>query len=261
MVGIVAGALGAGIGKAAGRASDIAQGYIDDGRKLDLQTELTKLDEEKQLRIDEIKRMRDRNDIVPNAMAKAEAAPIIAQGDAVAAPIKAEGDAKAQVVKTNTPGYLDSVKSDARAKYIESSGSIAAANLANFDLDSKRTITNLQKELSNTTDPTLRSQITQKIRDLTPNSRGGLADVASVGNGYRMLAKELRKDAESADPSERDEMLQRARQYEEMAASSFNSVTERRGGPTSNTGGSKPSAARPSGSSGPWDNYINLQPK
>lgn len=59
MVGLLAGALGSGIGQAAGGVADIAKGYIDDERKVDLQRQFADIELEKQNRLDEARKSRE----------------------------------------------------------------------------------------------------------------------------------------------------------------------------------------------------------
>lgn len=149
-----------------------AKGYTDYAKQrldVDLKKELMAAEEEKLLRIDEIKRQRDIKDIAPRAEATAAAAPVLAAGEAAAAPIRATGeaaaapikagaDAASQVIKTNTPGYIESVGKEASAK--ESSGSKAQARLANMSIAEKEEVTALLKEYDNpATKPERKAQI------------------------------------------------------------------------------------------------------
>lgn len=59
MVGLLAGALGSGIGQAAGSVADIAKGYIDNERKVDLQRQFADIELEKQNRLDEARKARE----------------------------------------------------------------------------------------------------------------------------------------------------------------------------------------------------------
>jgi len=249
----MAGLIWANIGKA---ISNAGQDIADRGFKLDLM----RLDEEKALRLDQIKRDRDVADIPRKAEATAAAAPIIAAGDAAAAPIraagealaapikargiaeatpilaqaeadaapiKATGEAKGQIAKTSTPGYLDSVKTETSAK--ESSATKATAAVANFELSQKRALGDLRTQLSKTSDPDQRSVIEQQIKDLSGSSTKSYGDMVTAAGHYRMLAQNLRKDAENAlSDTDRNDMLQRARYYEQEADGILRSTVDKR---------------------------------
>ncbi len=207
-----------------------AKGLYDDQRKVDVSKQLADIEEEKLLRIDEVKRERDIRDI----------------------PIKGQAETQVAVDRGNNKDYLKAVGNEARAKHVESAGSIAQAALANFQLNSQKTIQDLRGKLAGTTDAAERDAINQKIADLSPNSKGSYADVASVGNGYRMMAKEAREDVKNAaTDEERSAATKRAQDYEKMADAVFQSVTQKRVGGTGKS--DKPEA--PEGPKGPWNNY------
>ena len=208
-----------------------AKGLYDDQRKVDVSKQLADIEEEKLLRIDEVKRQRDIADI----------------------PLKGAAETQVAVDRGNNKDYLTAERNVAKAKHIESQGSIAQAALANFQLASQQEIQGLRSKLASTNDEGEREAIKQKISDLSPNSKGSYADVASVGNGYRLMAKEAREDAKNAmNDDERGASLKKAQDYETMADAVFKSVTEKRGVGGDKTGG-KPEA--PKGPTGPWDNF------
>jgi hypothetical protein len=165
--------LGGLIGAVMKPAAEAGAKYAEKRIDLDIKKELMAAEEEKLLRIDEIKRKRDIADVKPKAEAVAEAAPIVAGGEAAAAPIKAAGvaaaapiqasaDAAAQIIKTNTPGYLDSVTKEAGAK--ESLASRVQARLANLGIEEKRTVQALIKEYENpSTTPDRKAQIKDSL--------------------------------------------------------------------------------------------------
>lgn len=208
-----------------------AKGMFDDQRKVDVSKQLADIEEEKLLRIDEVKRQRDIRDI----------------------PLKGAAETQVAVERGNNNDYLTAERNVAKAKHIESAGSLAQAALANFQLNSQKEIQGLRTKLAGTNDEGEREAIKQKISDLSPNSKGSYADVASVGNGYRLMAKEAREDAKNAmNDDERNASLKRAQDYEVMADAVFQSVTEKRGARVDKNGG-KPEA--PKGPTGPWDNF------
>lgn len=176
--------LGGLIGAVMKPAAEAGAKYAEKRIDLDIKKELMAAEEEKLLRIDEIKRQRDIADVKPKAEAVAEAAPILAGGEAAAAPIKAAGDAAAapikaagdaaaapikasadaaaQIIKTNTPGYLDSVTKEAGAK--ESLASRVQARLANLGIEEKRAVQALIKEYENpSTTPDRKAQIKDSL--------------------------------------------------------------------------------------------------
>ena len=165
--------LGGLIGAVMKPAAEAGAKYAEKRIDLDIKKELMAAEEEKLLRIDEIKRKRDIADVKPKAEAVAEAAPIVAGGEAAAAPIKAAGvaaaapiqasaDAAAQIIKTNTPGYLDSVTKEAGAK--ESLASRLQERLANLGIEEKRTVQALIKEYENpSTTPDRKAQIKDSL--------------------------------------------------------------------------------------------------
>ena len=165
--------LGGLIGAVMKPAAEAGAKYAEKRIDFDIKKELMDAEEQKLLRIDEIKRQRDIRDVKPKAEAVAEAAPILAGGEAAAAPIKAAGvaaaapitasaDAAAQIIKTNTPGYLDSVTKEAGAK--ESLASRVQARLANLGIEEKRTVQALIKEYENpSTTPDRKAQIKDSL--------------------------------------------------------------------------------------------------
>lgn len=184
-----------------------AKGLYDDQRKIDVNKALADIEEEKILRIDEVKREREIADI----------------------PRKGAAETQVAVDRGNNKDFLKATRNVEQAKHIESAGSIAQAALANFQLDSQRTIQNLRTKLSDTTDPTERDALKQQISDLSTTSKGSFADVASVGNGYRMMAKEAREDARDLTGDEKASAIKRAQDFETMADAVFQSITDKKG--------------------------------
>lgn len=234
LAGLISGVMGG----AARGYTQMAEGELKKQQELDLRKQLMEAETEKQLRIDEIKRNRDIADIPRKAEATAAAAPVLAEGEAAAAPIKARGEAAAapiraegeaaaapikargeaqgQIAKTSTPGYLGSVAKEAGAK--ESSATKAAAAVANFELSQKRALGDLRSRLSKTTDEGQRAEIQQAINDLSGSTTKSYGDMVTAAGHYRMLAQNLRKDADMANTEEeRTDMLGRAMNYEKEA--------------------------------------------
>lgn len=266
--GLIAGVMG-GAAEGANRAAE-AQHKKD--LELDLRKEMLKAEEEKQLRVDEITRGREIADIGKRTQATAEAnlaaAPTagkaavagkVAEATAIkdsglvglqaentAAELAAnkgnvvekarqagEAEGAGSVAKINTPGYLKAVSANARAGHVESAGSLAQAALATFELGQKKTVADLNKQLSKESDPVKREEITQQIKDLSGGSTKSFSDVVALGNGYVNMAGKLRTQAkDEADETARANMNAQAAQYEQAADSVFNSVKEKRLGAT-----------------------------
>lgn len=93
-----------------------AKGMFDDQRKVDVSKQLADIEEEKLLRIDEVKRQRDIRDI----------------------PLKGAAETQVAVERGNNNDYLTAERNVAKAKHIESAGSLAAAALATYELDQKK---------------------------------------------------------------------------------------------------------------------------
>jgi hypothetical protein len=242
----MSGLIWANIGKS---ISDIGATYGKQG----FQMELMRLEEEKALRLDEIKRSRDIADIPLRARATADAAPVLAQGDAaaapvraageaaaapvraageaIAAPIRAQGEAQGLIAKVQTPGYTEAKQKDADAGESTStkeSRKVTTA-AASFELSQKSALGDLRTRLSKTTDPEQRGPLEQMIKDLSGSSTKSYGDMVTAAGHYRMLAQNLRKDAELAyDDADRNDMLKRARYYEQEADGILRSTVDRR---------------------------------
>lgn len=202
-----------------------AKGLYDDQRKIDVSKELANIEEEKLLRIDEVKRERDIRDI----------------------PLKGAAETQVVVDRGNNKDFLTAKRNVAKAEHIESSSSIAQAALANFQLNSQKEIQGLRTKLSETNDPAERDALKQKISDLSTSAKGSYADVASVGNGYRMMAKEAREDAKDLAGEEKTAAIKRAQDFEAMADAVFQSVTDKKGVSTPGARSTGASTQQPSG--------------
>jgi hypothetical protein len=249
----MSGLIWANVGKS---ISDIGATYGKQG----FQMELMRMEEEKALRLDEIKRSRDLRDVPLKAKAEADAAPIRAQGEAAAAPIRAQaeadaapikaaGEAKGLITKAQTPGYLEAKQQEADAgesTSVKDSRKVTT-DAARYDASQKRAVGDLRSRLSRTQDPEQRSVLEQQIKDLSGSSTKSYGDMVTAAGHYRMLAQNLRKDAESAfDDGERNDMLARARYYEQEADAILQTTTDRRLG------------GKPKATSGPNSGNQNL---
>lgn len=134
MSGIAAGAKG---------GAEVAKGYYEDQRKVDVYKEMADIEEQKLLRIDEVKRARDISDIG-------------AKGEAETAAYKA---------KMSDPEVLKGIRAEAQAKHVESAGSIAQANLANLSISDKKKVDALITEYENpNTTPERKSSIMDSLK-------------------------------------------------------------------------------------------------
>jgi len=177
-------------------------------------------------------------DALKNAPIQAKASTILAQ--------QAARDA-VEVIKT--PGYLDAVRSKAKAGYVDSAASLASAATSAFDLGIRKDLNALQTSLSKETDPAKREDLQQQIRDLSGNSTKSFSDVVAMGNGYAKLAGHLRTEANGTlDPDEKKSLNAQAEQYEAAADSVFKGVKEKRlpgGGPAPKPGAPAANASAP----------------
>jgi hypothetical protein len=246
----IAGLIGQAMGGAAKGYGEYARQRMD----IDLKKEMMDAEEAKQLRIDAIRRERDLADIPKKAKAETDAyatnLPTRAAADAAAAPVRAGGEAAAQVKKTETPGYLGSVTKETSAK--ETSGSRAQGAAASYQLGRAQRVDALRDELVKTDDENRRQEIQRQITDLSPGSTRSYSDMVTAANNYRMMAQNLRKDAEAALTEEdRVDILDRARRYEMEADSILRTTTSRRLGNRQDGQGQGQAAAAPKGK--PWE--------
>lgn len=116
-----------GISSGAKAGAEVAKGYYEDERKIDVYKEMADIEEQKMLRIDEVKRNRDVEDIGRKGQAETEAL----------------------VARSNDPRYIKGVRAEAQAKHVESAGSVAQANLANLSIKDKQKVDALITEYEN----------------------------------------------------------------------------------------------------------------
>ncbi len=289
--GLIAGALkGAGEGYAT-----YAKGEMETQQKLDYATKILELQEQKDLRIDEIRRSRDfadkKRDIeeidplriqskvsetkavgaaqtgvevaregelgpvkTANAVAQERAVgPVRAENEGLAAGarVKAEGQALTDLGKNKD--YISALQTISTAK--EGSAAKTQAAAVMFELGQKKSIFDLRNQLSKLPvgDPK-REELTQQITDLSGASIKSASDVISAATNWRMMAKDLRKDAENANSDEeRNAIREQARQYEILADSIQRTVINQRvpGANVPKTGG--PAGGKPAAPAAPWE--------
>lgn len=112
MVGLLAGALGTGIGQAAGAAADMAKGYIDDERKVDLQRQFADIELEKQNRLDEMKTDRKYKD----DLRRKDPTGDMVKNELASSNLEAKQGAINKIDQVNTPGYLQALSKEDSAK-------------------------------------------------------------------------------------------------------------------------------------------------
>lgn len=132
-----------GISAGAKGGAEVAKGYYEDERKIDVYKQMADIEEEKMLRIDEIKRNRDVEDV------------------------GRKGEAETQVLtsRMGNKDYLKGVRAESLAKHVESAGSAAQAALAQMSMDEKRQINSMITEFENPkTSPERKASILEGLK-------------------------------------------------------------------------------------------------
>lgn len=117
-----------GIGAGAKGGAEVAKGYYEDQRKIDVYKEMADIEEQKMLRIDEVKRNRDVEDV------------------------SRKGEAETEVLtgRLNDPAYLKGIKAKAEAERApESLASVMNARLANMEIKNKEKVQGLIDTIEN----------------------------------------------------------------------------------------------------------------
>lgn len=274
-----------------GAYADIAKGEYEKQGRIDYAKQISEMEKEKQLYIDKITRERNIADIPLRTAATAEAnlaaAPLIGRATAAtsAAQLQEETDSgttelrrsiKANDImaetKARSAAEMASTKEQAAdtkftsalrtlndAKASESERNNAARSAINLGLE--RVVADLRRKLSNTSDQQERQKIQQRIADLSGGAGRNerMADVVSAATNWRIMAKDLRKDAENVmtSPEEREEILSRAKEYEVLADSIQRTVIDIKlpGAATRSAGESAPAK-----SSHPASRQWNVSP-
>ena len=107
-----------GISAGAKGGAEVAKGYYEDQRKIDVFKEMANVEEEKALRIDEVKRNRDIADVGR----------------------KGEAEKAVYKSKMSDKEFVKGLRTEAQAKHVESAGSAAQAALAQMSIDEKRKV-------------------------------------------------------------------------------------------------------------------------
>lgn len=299
--GLIAGALG---GAAKGYV-ETSQSELRKQQSLDLQKQMMAMEEEKQLRMDEIRRNRDitqkkreieeidplkansdanrtrvvggaetdvlarrENELRPGrvatatAMGEAETGVLAGREDALrpgkVATGRAMGEAQGEVERGNLAKYgsdpeaRKGVRAKAQDSETPSQRAAAAASSAQtdatrFDLAQKRLLADYRQVLANESDPEARKAIQTQIQDMSGASTKSHSDMVSAGNGFRMMANNLRqqlKDDMSLTEPEQADVRSRIRLYEEQAAAILGATVDARMGGSARTGAPDASGGR-----------------
>ena len=141
-MGLVQGAM-QGIAAGAKGGAEVAKGYFDDQRKVDVYKQMADIEEEKALRIDEVKRSRDIEDIGR----------------------KGEAEKDVYVSKMSDKDFVKGLRTEAQAKHVESAGSAAQAALAKMSIDEKRKVNAMIDEYeSKDTTPERKASIMEGLK-------------------------------------------------------------------------------------------------
>lgn len=266
--------LGGLIGSVMKPAAEAGAKYAEKRIDLDIKKELMDAEEQKLLRIDEIKRQRDLRDIPlkgraetdvnvdrtervgeveTNVMVNRENAMRDPKAQTAEETTKAQGRGE----RANLSAYADdpNARKGARAKASdsESSGTKAQGALAQFKLTQEKALADLRTKLSKLPgDSAERTEIERQIKDLSGSLiTKSYSDMVTAAESYRKMAANLRKDAEDMfeEPgsTEKQELLRRARIYEEEADAILQAAKNKR-----LSGSTSPKTDKPSkGTNGP----------
>lgn len=172
--GIISGALQGGA-KAVG---NLAQGYIEDERRLDYAKQISDMEMEKQRRLEEFRTQNRYEDDVRrsdvngqlyknNMQAKRDETDLQTEAQKTRDQNRVNIAAEDERNFGKDPERVNSVKKRAQAQHIAGPGDV----LQQYRLEQERKIGALRGELAKTTDPTVRDRIQSQIADLTGNSK------------------------------------------------------------------------------------------
>lgn len=245
------------LGRASGTYGDIAKSNFDRQQELNYQREISKMAEEKELRIDAIRRERNIGDIggIATATVAAEQATL---------PDRLEMGRQEVVFETDTQGLVagqtgrnervraeaamtDSQRAEEERRALQAEQQTEAfeqtRERSQYTFDRERMIDDLRDAAATLSDnDTLKDQIVGQINLLTGAQTGSrtMSDVVAIGNGYRQMATDLFRRAEDEyDDAAKADMLKRAQEFQEEANAVFRDVRGVRlpGGGGSGSGG------------------------
>jgi hypothetical protein len=156
-----------GIGGAADAAQRQARGFIDDERRLNLDQQMSQLQEQREMRLMEARerasfasKKRDVTELGPERQRveregrqaefeqDQQNAPRKAQTEAEASKIKSKADREAVAEKGRDKGYLGGVRAEAQARHVESASSAASAEATRLDTATKRQLLSLKTKMA-----------------------------------------------------------------------------------------------------------------
>ena len=132
-----------GIGAGAKGGAEVAKGYYEDQRKMDVFKQMADIEEEKALRIDEVKRNREIEDV------------------------GRKGEAEKDVYKSKMSDkeFVKGLRTEVQAKHVESAGSAAQAALAQMSIEEKRKVNGMIDEYENpNTTPERKAAIVEGLK-------------------------------------------------------------------------------------------------
>lgn len=183
MVGLLGRAIAAGVGGAAEASQGIVRGYIDDERKIEVSKALADIDEEKQLRIEEVRRNAKYDDDVRRSNPTGELATAERENKRLDKTQELELDRNETITRGNDKGYLGAKRNMAQATHIESADSVASAAIKREELQLKRKRGQLFDNVVNAGTPEERAAAERDLQMFDAkygNASGGDQDVVKV---------------------------------------------------------------------------------
>lgn len=247
--GIIAGAIGGG----ARAAGQMAEGQIEDKRKLDMAKQLSDLDEMRQRRIAEFSsnlereghkaRLQDTEDFAqknfPNQLERVKQTKT-AESDIELETAGKKINLETEAVKArgNDKSYLSALRNVAAAQRVpESSLATAQAALVRFELYSKKQMFEARKLMASEK-PEEQERGKRMLSALVMGTRSD-SDTVQAAKIYEGMAKTKRAELESTDfltmkegpekEAARREIMQQAQAYEQSAAALLGNMADRRG--------------------------------
>lgn len=280
--GLISGAM-KGVGEG---MSTVAKGELENQQKLEYQKEILRLTEEKDRRVAEFTqdlnirgKIREINEVDPLKITsdanrarviggvetdvltdrETRMGPIKAANEGLATGARVTAEGKAITDLSKDKNYIAALQTISNAK--EGSAAKAQAAGVMFELGQKKAIADLRTQLSKLPkDDPQREALTQRISDLSGASIKSASDVISAATNWRMMAKDLRKDAESAGTDEEREALRgQAQQYEQLADSIQRTIVNQRvpGANVPRTGGPAGARTTTPAPAAPWTRNWN----
>lgn len=207
--GIISGALQGGA-KAVG---NLAQGYIEDERRLDYAKQISDMEMEKQRRLEEFRTQNRYEDDVRrsdvngqlyknNMQAKRDETDLQTEAQKTRDQNRTRIAADDQIAFGQSAERQAGVRAEARARHIAGPGEALAAE----QLRQLKTINNLRVKLSSTTDPDQREAIQSQIADMTGNTKSQKDLTLAMASLTKAKSDALRvlKDPDSTDQAKEE---------------------------------------------------------